>query len=165
MIDIRTLRIPSAFVCFVLASVATDIAVADPIGRYECNVIGAPLQDQVGDRESHALSSVQYACSGVDGLLKGAVYTSMNVSEADGPKRTLLFGGGIHRLPGGLAITQIVDGSGTVVMKDGKPAGTNASGKAVVKFASGNLRQLSGKTVTFASKPLGYNRFDLQFSD
>ncbi len=89
----------------------------------------------------------------------------MNVSEADGPQRTLLFGGGIHRVPGGLAVTQIVDGSGTVVMKDGKLAGTNVSGKAIVKFASGALSQLSGKAVTFASKPLGYNRFDLQFSD
>ncbi|WP_245266475.1 hypothetical protein [Bradyrhizobium sp. WSM1743] len=71
MIDIHALRIPSAFVCFLLASIAT--AVAEPIGRYECNVIGAPLQDQVGDREGHALSSVQYACSGVDGLLKGGL--------------------------------------------------------------------------------------------
>lgn len=41
MIDMHALRIPSASVCFVLASLATDIAVAEPIGRYECNVIGA----------------------------------------------------------------------------------------------------------------------------
>lgn len=31
--------------------------------------------EQIGDREGHALSSVQYTCSGVEGLLKGAVYT------------------------------------------------------------------------------------------
>ncbi|MCK1422234.1 hypothetical protein IVB14_19140 [Bradyrhizobium sp. 180] len=96
MIDIHVLRIPSAFICFVLAFLAAnEVAVADPVGRYECSVIGAPIQDQIGDRDGHALSSVQYACSGVDGLLKGAVYTSMNVSEADGPQR-LSVGGLLH---------------------------------------------------------------------
>ena len=50
-------------------------------------------------------------------------------------------------------------------MKDGKPAGTESSGKAVFKFASGTLAAISGKTVKFTSKPTGVGRFELEFAD
>ena len=51
------------------------------------------------------------------------------------------------------------------VMKDGKPAGTDSSGKGVFKFASGTLAALSGKVFKFSSKPTGVLRFDLEFTD
>jgi hypothetical protein len=46
-----------------------------------------------------------------------------------------------------------------------RTAGTESSGKAVFKFASGTLATISGKTVKFTSKPTGLGRFDLEFVD
>ena len=51
----------------------SGVALADTIGRYECSVIGALAQEPIGDRNEHAMVSVQYSCVGTDGLLKGAV--------------------------------------------------------------------------------------------
>jgi hypothetical protein len=51
------------------------------------------------------------------------------------------------------------------ITKDGKPAGSASSGKAIFKFASGTLATISGKTVKFATKSIGLNRFELEFSE
>ena len=93
------------------------------------------------------------------------MHTASSISEWDGQQGTFLIGGGILRSPGGLAVTQITEGTGTVVMKDGKPVGTASSGKGVFKFASGTLAALSGKVFKFASKPISILRFDLEFTD
>jgi hypothetical protein len=50
-------------------------------------------------------------------------------------------------------------------MKDGKPAGSDASGKAQFKFASGTLATLSGKAVKFETKPTGVSRFSIEYTD
>jgi hypothetical protein len=47
-------------------------------------------------------------------------------------------------------------------MKDGKPAGNEASGKGVFKFASGTLAALSGKADRWQTKPAGFGRFTLE---
>jgi hypothetical protein len=111
------------------------------------------------------LVSFQYSCFAVDGTLKGAVNTAVSISEWDGPKGTYLASAGIHRIAGGLAVFQLTEGTGSVVMKDGKAVGTEASGKSIIKFASGTLTALAGKTVNFASKPLGSGRFEILFTD
>jgi hypothetical protein len=76
-----------------------------------------------------------------------------------------LFGGGVHRVAGGAAVSQIVEGTGSVEMKDGKPAGATNAGKLVFKFASGVLTALSGKTVDFRAKTAGVGRFVTEISD
>jgi hypothetical protein len=48
-------------------------------------------------------------------------------------------------------------------MKDGKPFGQEASGKATIKFASGPLAGLSGKNLKWVSKPVSLNRFDQDY--
>ena len=98
-------------------------------------------------------------------LLKDAVATAVSVSEWDGPKGTYLATLGLHRAPGGFAVAQLLEGTGSVVMKDGKPAGSQASGKTVFKFASGTLAAFSGRTVNFTTKPVGLGRFELEFKD
>jgi hypothetical protein len=110
---------------------ASGVAQAETVGRYECNIVGAASQDPIGDRDGHRISSVQYACVGVEGLLKGALYTGSSTSEWDGPKGRYLNGIGVVRAPNGLAVTQVTEGTGSVVMKDGKPAGSEGSGKAL----------------------------------
>ncbi len=94
-------------------------------------------------------------------MLKDALYTGASVTEWDGPKGTYLAAGGIVRAPGGLAVTQLTEGTGTLVMKDGKPIGSDSSGKALFKLGSGTLASLSGKLVRFESKPTGVGRFSL----
>jgi hypothetical protein len=159
-------RFITTFVCSALSSIgASGFAFAETIVRYECSNIGAISHEPIGDRTGHGLLSVQFSCFGVDGLLKGAVYTASNISEWDGPQGTFLLGSGIHRAPGGLAVTQLTEGTGSVVMKDGKPAGTESSGKAVFKFGSGTLAAISGKVVKFTSKSTGVGRFNLELTD
>jgi hypothetical protein len=70
-----------------------------------------------------------------------------------------------HRVPGGLAVGQLLEGSGSIVMKDRKPLGKDASGKAMIKFASGALASLSGKTLKWVSKPTGPNRFEQEYTE
>jgi hypothetical protein len=41
---------------------------------------------------------LQYSCFGVDGLLKGAVYTASTIQEWDGPQGTFLSAGGMYRV-------------------------------------------------------------------
>ena len=141
---------------------AGGVAKAEMVGRYECNIVGVASEDPIGDRDGHRISSVQYACLGVEGLLKGALYTGSSTSEWDGPKGTYLNGIGIVRAPNGLAVTQVTEGVGAVVMKDGKPAGSESSGKALYQFASGAFAQLSGKAVRWAVKPIGFYLFSLE---
>jgi hypothetical protein len=119
----------------------------------------------MGDRSGHGLLSYQFSCVGVDGLLKGAVYSAIHVSEWDNAQGTFLLAGGVHRAAGGFAVTQMLEGTGSVIMKDGKAIGSTGSGKAVFKLGLGTLAALSGKTVKFTSKSIGLNRFDLEFAD
>ena len=159
-------RLIATFICSALSVIgASGFALAETIGRYECSVIGTVSQEPIGDRNEHSLASLRYSCFGVDGLLTGDVHTASSVSEWDGPKGTFLFGGGIHRAPGGLAATQITEGTGSVVMKDGKPVGADSSGKGVFKLASGTLAALSGKAFKFATRPTGLGRFEMEYTD
>jgi hypothetical protein len=156
----------SMFVCSALCVfAATRFACAETIVRYECNVIGTTTQEPISDRDGHSLVNFQYSCFGVDGLLKAAVYTASNISEWDGPHGTFLLAGGIHRVPGGLAVTQAAEGTGSVVVKDGKIVSSESSGKVVFKFASGPLVGLSGKLFNFATKSTGPNRFNLEITE
>lgn len=159
-------RFTTTLMCSALVSmVATGLACADPIGRYECNVVGIGSPEPLGDRPGHGLMSYQFSCYGVDGMLKGAVYSAVHVSEWDGPQGTFLLAGGVHRIADGFAVTQMAEGSASVIMKDGKPNGVTGSGKAIFKLGSGSLAALSGKTVKFTSRSMGANRFELEFAD
>jgi hypothetical protein len=156
-------RIIVTVVCSTLGLInASGFALAETIGRVECSVVGTPSQEPIGDRDGHGLATVQISCSGVSGLLKDAVYTSSSTSEWDGSQGTYFAGGGIIRVPGGLAVTQLTEGVGSAVMKDGKPAGREASGKGLFKFASGTLAALSGRANRWEAKPAGFNRFSLE---
>jgi len=64
--------------------------------------------------------------------VKGAVYTGSFTSEWDGLKEPICLAGGLSGRRG-LAVTQITEGKGSAVMKDGKPAGSESSGKAAVQ--------------------------------
>ena len=156
-------RFVAMVVCPTLCLISgSGVALAESVGRWECNVVGTASQDPIGDRDGHRLVSFQYSCFGVDGLLKDTVYTASGISEWDGSQGKYLSAGGIVRAPGGLAVTQITEAIGSVVMKDGKPAGTVTSGKAQFTFASGTLSALSIRPVKFESKPISAGRFGIE---
>jgi hypothetical protein len=159
-------RFVRASLCFLLSFIFTsEVARAETIGRYECNVIGTLSQEPVGDRDGHVFTSFQYSCFGTEGLLKGAVATTVAVIEWDGPKGTFVSTVKIHRAPGGIAVGQTDEGTAFMIMKDGKPIGTEASGNSVIKFASGTLARLSGKTLKWVSKSISPGRFEQEYSD
>lgn len=141
---------------------ASGVAMSEPIGRFECGVVGPVSQEPIGDRDGHRIVTVQFSCLGVDGLMKGALYSGLSTSEWDGSQGKYYTGGGTVRTVGGLAVTLLTEGVGTAIMKDGKPAGTEASGKGVFKFASGTLAALSGKTDRWQARPAGFGRFTLE---
>jgi hypothetical protein len=151
--------------CSILGFVsASGSATAETIGRLDCSVVGVTSQEPIGDRDGHRLTNVQFACFGADGPLKGAVYTGSSTQEWDGPQSTFLAAGGIYRVPGGLAVSQAIEGTSSAVMKDGKPIGNESSGKTRFKFASGTLAALAGKTARFETKPTGVGRFSLEYT-
>jgi hypothetical protein len=159
-------RFVAALLCSSLGLIGTTgLAFADMVGRYECSVVGSSSPEPIGDRTGHSFQSIQYSCVGVDGLLKGAVLSGNAMVEWDGPKSTFLAASTAHRAAGGLAVGQLLEGNGSIVMKDGKPIGQDASGKAVIKLASGTFAALSGKTLKWVSKPTGPNRFEQEYAE
>ncbi|WP_407159162.1 hypothetical protein [Bradyrhizobium sp. STM 3557] len=159
-----------AAIVMALGAAASLTAVAGPahaelIGRYECNVVGTLGQEPIGDRPGHMLVSFQYSCYGVDGRLKGALYTASVASEWENQKGIYLYGSGIHRMTDGLAVIQLVEGTGTVSMQDGTPAISQASGKVTFKLASGSLASLAGRTASFTARLTGPGHFIYEMND
>jgi hypothetical protein len=144
---------------------AGGTAHADSIARYDCNIVGTLGQEPIGDRPGHMLVSFQYSCYGLDGLMKGALYTSSIASEWENQKGNYLYGIGIHRTADSYAVVQLLEGTGAVVMKDGMPAISEATGKVVFKLASGRFSALAGKTVNFTARLTGPGHFIYELSD
>lgn len=138
---------------------------ADSIGRYECNIMGAVGLEPIGDHDGHLLRSFDYSCAGVEGIFKGALLSAVSVSEIDGSRVTFHLVGGVHRTAGGLAVGESLEGTGSSVMQEGGRARTPSAGTMIFKFASGKLASLSGKTFKWAAKPIGFNRFELEYED
>lgn len=159
-------KIISMLACSLVGVIATgSLARADTIAHYECAVVGFPSPEPIGDRPDHNLLTIEYSCVGIDGLLKGAVYTATNTVEWDGAKGTFLIGSGVHPIPGGRAVMQMIEGTASTVMKDGKLVGSETSGKGIIKFASGPFAALSGKTIKFVTEPVNPIRFTVEFTD
>lgn len=142
---------------------ASSAAMAETMGRWECSYVGPVSQEPIGDKDGHRIVNVEYSCLGVEGAVLGTLYTGSVTSEWDGPQGKYIAGGGTIRGAGGLAVSFLTEGTGSMVMKDGKPIGTQGSGKGAFQFASGTLAALSGKTDTWQTKPAGFGRFTLEF--
>jgi hypothetical protein len=161
----RKAVIAMAFGAAVSLAAPDDPAHAGLIGRYECNIVGTLGQEPIGDRPGHMLVSFQYSCYGIDGLLKGALYTASVASEWENQKGVYLYGAGIHRMTDGLAVIQLTEGTGTVVMQNDTPAISQAKGKVVFKLASGSLASLTGKTVDFTARLIDPGHFIYEMTD
>ncbi|MGC2776272.1 MAG: hypothetical protein WA418_11645 [Bradyrhizobium sp.] len=138
---------------------------ADTIARYDCTIVGTMGLEPIGDRPGHMLVSFQYSCVGTDGLMKGAIYTANVASEWENQKGTYLYGAGIHRMTDGYAVAVLAEGTGSVVMKNGTPAISEATGKVVFKLASGNFAALAGRTANFSAKLVGPGHLIYELTD
>jgi hypothetical protein len=151
--------------CSILAMlIGSQTARADILARYDCNMVDFFTQEPMGDRPDHNLSLLQYSCVGVDGPLKGVLYSGSNTVEWDGLKGKIIVGGGIHRIPGGRLVTELTEGNVVAVMKDGKLIGNESSGKGIVKLAVGPFATLNGKTVKFSTTPISPIRWTLEMT-
>ena len=91
----------------------------------------------------------QDRCETVEGVTKGAIWTSYGVWEsADGATFKELAGWAIGRKPGSTTVCQdaIEYGTSQPVMTDGKVTGWRASGQCAVTLSTGDWASLSGKT-------------------
>ncbi|OAF04295.1 hypothetical protein AYJ54_24205 [Bradyrhizobium centrolobii] len=139
-------------------------ALADTVRRYDCSIDGVD-REPLGDRDEHFIISLQYTCHVAEGPLRDAGITAISVSELNGEKGTSIASLDIHRAIDGFAVGQLLEGVAFLVMRDKRSLGIAASGKMVFKFASGSLSALSGRTVNFTTKPAGFGRFEMEFSD
>jgi hypothetical protein len=144
---------------------STGLAQSGQIVRYECSYIGNGAPEPIGDKPGHALVSLVFTCRAVDGVMKGAAVSAMSISEWGEGKGTLLTAIGSHAAAGGYAVTQLVEGTGAVIMKDDKPVGFTTTGKVLIKAAWGTLGALAGKTVTFNTRPTGPHQFEMTYDD
>ncbi|MCK1491941.1 hypothetical protein IVB14_16305 [Bradyrhizobium sp. 180] len=141
-----------------------EIALADSTRRYGCIIDGTD-REPTSDRNGRTIVSLQYTCRVADGLLKDAGITGLSVSEWDSEKGRYLASIDIYRALHGIAVGQVLEGTGSSVTEDNRAVGIAASGKMVFKFASGSLAALSGRTVKFTTKPVGSRQFEMEFTD
>lgn len=139
----------------------SETASADMIARYDCTSTGVPTIDAIGEYPGHILSSGQFTCVASEGLLKGATYTAFSNAEWQGQNGVFISGGGVHRITGGIAVQQLIEGKGVA----SAPGQYDASGSGTIKFAAGSIAQLAGKTVKWTSKSNGAGRSILELTD
>ena len=145
----------------------SGFALADTIGRYECNIIGAIGLEPIGDRDGHLLRSYDYSCVGVDGLLqRSSVYCDLR-QRGGWSAGDVSFGS--RSSPNRWRDWQWArssEGTGSTVIQEGKPARATASGKIDLQVRIGHIGCSFRKDLQMdAAKPIGFNRFELEFGD
>ena len=127
--------------------------------KLTCQNIGPPSIEALSTQPGHTMRESPYACTVSGGPLEGGALTAKNWWEAKGGEWTLLTGGGVIRRPDGFALYQQLEAKLTVQMKDGKPAGYAANGRARYLVASGRAAELAGKEFVWKVVPTGPTTF------
>lgn len=127
-----------------------------------CVYVGANPMEPVGDRPGHALQVLNYSCRTEGGPMDGGVMTGTNITEWDAGKAVILSGSGVGRKPGAMASFQVIEGSTTLTMADGKVTGMTSTGRGVMKHASGTASVLNGKTYSHVVRLLGPSQFVIE---
>jgi hypothetical protein len=134
-------------------------AVAQEASSWDCQNVGNPQPEPIGDREGHSIYVGSFSCRISGGDLDGGVATGSDVWEADGPKATRLSTQGVIRKPGAMVVWSGGTGTNTFTITDGKITGWAASGTGKAILATGAWAPLSGKTDKWTSKPTGAAQF------
>lgn len=153
-------KIVSYVIALALIGSSGAVSAADAVGSYHFTIVGPSVSEPVGDRPNHALQTLHYSCVGTDELFEGAIMTGNTAIEWRGTEANLLAAITTHRMPGGFAVFQLLEGKGSLVDEKGRPHGSQGQGKASIRFASGGFALLPGKTLRWTSKPVDYQRFE-----
>ena len=128
---------------------ATGVAQAKgEVFKSRCINSGNNATDNIGDRPDHKISVGNVVCTVSGGVMEGGIMTAETIYEWDGPKATLLSGGGVLRKNGMVVVYKHTEGL-TQRITEGKTTSYAATGKGIVSFASGAAASLSGQTYTF----------------
>ncbi len=127
-----------------------------------CTFIGVNPQEQLNDRQGHAISISQFTCRAEGGLLDGAVMTGSQIYEWNGANAVGHAGYGVYRKPGATLIYVNDEMKNMLTMTDGKVTGFAASGRGHYALATGTVESLAGKTYTYTAKPIGPGQFLLE---
>lgn len=87
--------------------------------------------------------------------MNGGVATQHALWEFEKGRMLLLSGDGVVRKPGSVLTYKLTSGTGTLLIKDGKPAGWTGSGTGVYTAGSGDAAMLKGKTFTWTGRATG----------
>ncbi|MDQ6628136.1 MAG: hypothetical protein M3Z29_06765 [Pseudomonadota bacterium] len=127
-----------------------------------CTFIGVNPQEQLNDRQGHAISISQFTCRAEGGLLDGAVMTGSQIYEWNGVNAVGHAGYGVYRKPGATVVYVNDEMRNSLTMADGKVTGFAASGKGHYAIATGTAESLAGKTYSYTAKPIGPGQFLLE---
>jgi len=149
-------------ICASLVLLASSGLTMAQSSKHSCMNLGPNLPEPLGDRDGHAVLVADASCMNEGGLLDGTVMTTRSVWELDKGAMNILSADGVSRKPGATVAYRVTAGSMTYVMKDGKPAGWNASGKGVYTMSTGSAAALSGKTFTWTGYATGPRSYVLE---
>jgi hypothetical protein len=159
----RSIKTFCGVVAVALATVAGSALAQTPItGKAYCVIVGMSPMEPIGDRAGHALQVSTYSCRSEGGPMEGGVMTGTNIYEWDAGKAVILSGAGVGRKPGSMLSFQATEGTTALIMTDGKVTGVTASGKGVVKLASGSAAMLNGKTYSYTSRTISPVQFVIE---
>ena len=139
-------------------ALAAPNAVAQELHNHDlCRQTSTYPLEQLGDRDGHAMNSGMDSCETVEGVTKGAIWTSFIMWEWDGPKAKELAGWAVGRKTGATQTCQDIPEKGTIelIMTDGGVTGWTASGQCVVTMGTGDFASMAGKTWFWNAKPTG----------
>lgn len=105
--------------------------------------------------DGRALGVASATCKTEGGPMNGGVATQHGLWEFEKGRMVLLSGDGVVRKPGSVLTYKLTSGTGTLLMKDGKPTGWTGSGTGVYTAGSGDAAMLKGKTFTWTGRATG----------
>jgi len=127
-----------------------------------CRQSRAYTPEELGN--GHIISEGLDSCETVEGVTKGAIWTSYGVWESDDGKTFKeVAGWAIGRKPGSTNVCQemTIYGTSEPVTTDGKVTGWTASGQCTVTLSTGDWASLSGKTWYWTATSTGPMTYEI----
>ena len=155
MFSIRSTFILALGVAGAVLTTSGAFSQSGQTARLFCQTVGGGAPETLGDREGHSVSVGEVACRVEGGPQDGGVMTGTTIYEWDKTNGVLLSGVGVTRKPGALVTHQHSEGKISLIIADGKVAGSTFSGRGRITMATGAASLLQGKTYSYAGKTTG----------
>jgi hypothetical protein len=143
----------------VVSANSSALAQSVPSGRLYCHAVGGGPPEPLGDKEGHSISVGEAACRVEGGLQDGGVLTGLTIYEWDQTNGVLLSGLGVTRKPGATSAYEHSEGKISLIIVDGKVAGSTFTGRGRITMATGAASSLKGKTYSYSGKTTAPGQF------